>query len=314
MKVKKILAVLVLAIAASGQQTAVISQPPPTGATGAYVYTTGTTGGTFYCYWVITEWNNGMSQPGPPACLSNSNGTLSGGNFNTIVWNQNPPGGTPLGFWVVRSTTNTFPGTGTTAVNATIIANTVYGQTDTSNTLNAFTYTPVVGTAVATFAINNKDYGVPVVTVASASGAENIRFPQIAISPPATAGTARVVHVAEGQVTSAALASGVTIVAPIKGIQYTITGILLNPVGGQPATCATVNLVNGASTTQLFVSVPVATLTAGAWINESGANIVFNNFLVPLNAGVGVKLLSDTTCTTMTSINYRVLYTTGDRQ
>ena len=81
-----------------------------------------------------------------------------------------------------------------------------------------------------------------------------------------------------------------------------------------PTPVAAFEVVLFVSATSVLVSVPVATLTSGSWVNESGANIVFNNFLVPLVAGTGVTLTqAGSTCTTMTSLNYRVMYLSGDR-
>jgi hypothetical protein len=308
---KKLIASLILtSVLAFGQgvQNSTLSSPPPTGIQNVSVYTTGVTGGTQYCYFVVAVFNIGMSQPSQPTCIYNSTGTLTGSNFNTVAWQNNPPGGTPIGFWVVRSTSTTFPGTGTTAVNATMIAATVFTQTDQSNTLNAFVYSPS-SWAYSTSGVDNVSYGIPVLTVQNGAGAKVDQWPQIAISLPTTTQTKRLVHVSTGTVTVAAINSVVTIMPAYAGIQYEIVSILFYPVGGQPATCTDVHLSPSNDTSTIFVGVPVATLAASTWVNETGANIVFNNFLVPLTTGVGVVLTqSGSTCTTMTSLTYKVEY------
>src|ERR1019366_3322333 len=123
----------------------------------SYVTNTGVTEQTSYCYFVIAVFNIGMSQSGPPTCTQISNGTLTGGNYNTIVWSP-PPGATPpIGYWVIRSTGVMFPGSGTVAVNTTVLANTVLTLNDHSNSLNSFVYNPA-NWANANIQIDDSNY------------------------------------------------------------------------------------------------------------------------------------------------------------
>ena len=65
MKVKKILAITILAVSlisglfAQGQ-TVTLTAGVPSSIQNVSVYTTGTTGGTFYCYWLVAVYNGGM--------------------------------------------------------------------------------------------------------------------------------------------------------------------------------------------------------------------------------------------------------------
>src|ERR1019366_2156788 len=99
MKMKKVLAGLVLISGlvwgqAVGVTTAPLVSPPPSGVQQSFVTNVGVTGQTTYCYFVVAVFNIGMAQNGPPTCTTVSNSLLSGGNYNTIVWNP-PPGATP---------------------------------------------------------------------------------------------------------------------------------------------------------------------------------------------------------------------------
>jgi hypothetical protein len=82
---KKLIASLVLMSAAVwGQQTQVLTALTPSPVQNVSVYTTGSTGQTFYCYWVVAVYNGGMGPASQPNCIYNSNSTLSGSNYNSV--------------------------------------------------------------------------------------------------------------------------------------------------------------------------------------------------------------------------------------
>jgi hypothetical protein len=152
-----------LSLSLLGQQSQQFNAPPPSMVQQVFVTSTGAVGTNTYCYFVVAVYPIGMTTPSNPTCVYNSNGTLSGGNYNSIKWSQNPPGGKPIGYWVIRSTSESFPGSGTVAVNTTVLSPSVFAQNDQTNTLHAFTYVPATW-AVAHITLDNLDYGVPVFT------------------------------------------------------------------------------------------------------------------------------------------------------
>lgn len=143
----------------STTQQVVITAAPPSGVTNVFVNNVGTTGNTYYCYWVVAVFPIGMSQPSGPACTTTANSTLTGSNYNTITWTPTA-GATATGYWVIRNTSNLFPATGTTAVNSSAISASTFTQNDESNTLNAFTYLPVPW-ANASLSVDNNNHSVP---------------------------------------------------------------------------------------------------------------------------------------------------------
>jgi hypothetical protein len=142
---KKILGLLSLLVASSFGQTPegpsviTLSTPAPSGVTNVFVSTTGVTGQTNHCYWVVAVFQSGMVASQASNCVANSNATLSGSNYNTVSW---PLVSGATGYWVIRLSTPVFPGTGTVAVNSSVLSATTTSQTDQSNTKNAFTFTP----------------------------------------------------------------------------------------------------------------------------------------------------------------------------
>ncbi len=122
-----------------GPSSIALSSPAPSGVSGVSAFAVGVKGQTNYCYWVVTVYGVGMVMSNASACVANSNGTLTGGNFNTISWN---PAIGATGYWVIRSTGSTFPGTGTVSVSSSVIASTTFTVNNTSNTLNSFTFSP----------------------------------------------------------------------------------------------------------------------------------------------------------------------------
>jgi hypothetical protein len=144
-------------------QNVVITSPPPTGPVTARVATVGVTQQVSYCYWVVAVYPIGMSPAAAPACTSLSNGTLSGSNYNRVSWSK-PPGAVPTGYWVVRTTRNTFPGSGTVAVNTLVLASTVFTLNDQSNTLHAFSFKSIPF-ANGIFSIDNTNNPTPILSL-----------------------------------------------------------------------------------------------------------------------------------------------------
>lgn len=141
---KKLLLVLTLVSGLFGQtpegpSSIALSAPAPSGVTSVFANTVGVTGQTNHCYWVVTVYGVGMVASNSFTCVANSNGTLSGSNYNRVSWNLVPGA---VGYWVIRVGTSTFPGTGTVAVNSSILSSTTSFVNDQSNTKNAFTFTP----------------------------------------------------------------------------------------------------------------------------------------------------------------------------
>lgn len=139
-----------------GQQpspdTLSMSASPPTGVQNLSVTTTGIQGGNSFCYWVVAVFPGGMAgQVNRAACLNNSNGTLTSSNFNTVFWSTVT---SATGYWVLRTVGTSFPGSGTNAVNATVLGPNVSSLQNQSNTLNPFTYAPMA-TANASFRLVN---------------------------------------------------------------------------------------------------------------------------------------------------------------
>ena len=152
----KILVGLLLVVAAVyGQQpsadTLSMTATPPSGVQSLSVGQVGVTGGSSYCYWVVAVFAGGMDAQPKASCTGGSNATLSGSNYNVINWT---PASSATGYWVVRTVGNSFPGSGTVAVNSTVLAATVTTLNDQSNTLNSFTWTPMA-TVNATFRLLN---------------------------------------------------------------------------------------------------------------------------------------------------------------
>src|ERR1035437_9403639 len=202
---KKVMIGLVLmAVGLWGQVN--VSTPSPSGVQNVSVFNVGAGGNTKYCYFVVAVYSNGMTPGNQLACTYNANDTMSGSNYNTVTWSA-PAGGSPTGYWVVRTTGDTFPATGTNAVNTTITASTVFTFNDQStSTLHAWVFTP---SSPGTFQLAGLSGQQPVYSV-------------------------------EGNLTVAALHLAPTIVLPMVGEQVKIVGFLLQAKGGAAATCTSV--------------------------------------------------------------------------
>lgn len=286
---------------AQGSGTLPMTAAPPTGPLQVYVTNVGATGGTSYCYWVLAVFNSGMSAPGGPACTGTANVTLDSSNYNAVSWNM-PPGGSPIGYWVVRSTGSSFPGSGTDAVNSTVISSSTYVKNDQSNTLNAFTLAPA-GYANYSFVLNNIGFSLPVVQIQDAQG--NVQYQWYM-----NGNIHHKIESVEGNVTVAALHAVPVVVVPVLGATLRVVGVLLQAVGGSAATCTAVNITDTAGTPIVAVSVAASALTSGTVVNEATASgVTLTTFLTNLTTSKGLEL-SDTggQCTTATSFNYRIFY------
>lgn len=122
-----------------GPSSIALSSPAPSGVSNLSAFATGVKGQTNYCYWVVTVYGVGMVASNASVCVTNSNATLTGGNFNTISWQ---PATGAIGYWVIRANNSIFPGTGTVSVSASVISATTFTINNTSNTLNSFTFSP----------------------------------------------------------------------------------------------------------------------------------------------------------------------------
>jgi len=317
MKVKKFIAIasLLISLAVVGwsqsPQSVTLTANIPGPPSGVNVYTTGATGSTLYCYYVVAVYNAGMGTPSQPTCIYNSNGTLSGSNFNTITWSGTPPGGVPIGWWVLRSTGYSFPGTGTTAVNATVIAAGTYSQTDQSNSLNSFTFSPL-SAGYATIGLDNLNYGQPAIVVGDAVGNTDIKWYQIAISPAGT--TQSQLYTRVGYLGLSQINGGTVIVPGINGVSYRVVDFLFQGVGSNLATCTSVNVDDTTGTPVVVAAVPVATLASNAVIGPGGANntLTTMGWQGALTAGKGIQIINaGSSCTAATGLYYRIEWTTN---
>lgn len=281
-----------------GVNTAVVSTPAPTGVNSVYVGSTGVTQQTSYCYWVVAVYNVGMASPISSACTTQANATLTSSNYNTITWSS--PGPSVTGYWVVRSTGSTFPGTGTIAVNSSVLSATTFSQTDQSNTLNAFTFSPA-GYAYYSIGVNNKDFGLPVMQIQNQNGVVQYQWIMNGNIHHKTESV-------EGNVTVAALHATPVIVVPVLGETLRITGILFQAVGGSTATCTSISVKDTAAV--VGATVTATALTSGTVVDEATASgVTLTTFLTNLTASMGMELTdSGSQCTGATSFNYRIFY------
>ncbi len=153
MKILLVFTLLAGVLFGQGQpsSTLQLQTPPPSGVQTVSAFTVGNQGNSNYCYWVVAVYPGGMANPLTSSCVARSAATLNSSNYNTISWTLTT-GAT--GYWVIRSTSNNFPATGTVAVNTTVLSSTTATLNDQSNTLHAFTYSPMA-VANATFTLFN---------------------------------------------------------------------------------------------------------------------------------------------------------------
>jgi hypothetical protein len=283
-----------------GVQTAIISSPAPTGVQQQFVATTGVTGQTFYCYWVVAVYNIGMGTPQANACLSSANATLSSGNYNTISWSA--AGSGVIGYWVVRAASTVFPGSGTVAVNSTVLANTTFSQTDQSNTLNSFTFAPV-GQATYQFVLNNKDFGLPIMQIQDIIG--NVQYQW-----QMNGNVRHKIEAVEGNLTVAALHAKPIIVPAILGETIRVEAFQFEALGSNTATCTGITVQDTSAGNIVAVSATAAALTANTVVTEyTPSGVTLTTFWSSLTPGAGLQLTDGgTQCTGATSFNYRVFY------
>jgi len=164
---KKLVLIMLVGLVSSFGQTPEgpsvisLSTPAPSSVTNVFTRTNGVTGQTNHCYWVVAVYPVGMVASQNYSCVSNSNATLSGSNYNTISW---PLVVGATGYWVVRVSNSVFPGSGTVAVNSSVLSATTSTLNDQSNTKNAFTFTPA-SYANAHIRLNNGTFTQPVLNV-----------------------------------------------------------------------------------------------------------------------------------------------------
>lgn len=262
-----------------GINTAFISTPAPPGPFSQFVATTGVTGQTNYYYWVVAVYPIGMAAALGPVQVVNANATLDSSNYTTISWQS--PSSSVTGYWVVRSTTPVFPGTGTVAVNSSVIAATTFSQTDQSNTLNSFTFASIPY-ASSQIQMNNKDFSTPVVQVVN-NGDSNV-----VLSMSET-----LLGINHFNVASAI--SGNPVLLRVGQTSDTNVGVTISPKG-----TGTVTIVGG--TTGNTVSVlGAATATGTDTINLLAGNA----------AGTAIKSMNVLTGTPNTTGNNRYLLGSG---
>ena len=130
--------------------------PPPPGVTQLGFSQTGTTGFVQYYYQVVVNYPSG-SVIGGIVSVPTSNGTLTGGNYNTISWTGLPGA---LSYEVLRFTTTAgYTGTCTCAVGSTTAPTVTIN--DQSNTLSSYTAPAGAVAASMQFFINTRDHAGP---------------------------------------------------------------------------------------------------------------------------------------------------------
>lgn len=124
-----------------------------------------------------------------------------------------------------------------------------------------------------------------------------------------TAGQNGNVYSAFGSATTSQINSGQTILADVSGRTVKIVGFLMQAIGGAAGTCTAIQVADSAGT--VGVSVAIAGLTQNTVVTEATAsNVTLTTFLSGLTAGKGLVLQkTGSSCATLTSLNYRVLYT-----
>ena len=299
---KLIIGLLLSASYLVGQQVNVntisITAPPPTGVSNQFISQTGTRGQSTRCYFVVSVYAVGMVAPQGPICTTTSNATLTGGNYNTVTWQTNNPAVT--GFWVIRANSNVFPGTGTTAVNTTVLASTVRTLNDQSNTLHSFTFS-AAPTAQNLIGIDNRDYPMGVARVTTAAGVVLDEFNNHIMS-------------VEGNITLAQINAGIMILPPVTagGTRVLkVVGFEYQAIGGAFGGCTSVDLLDTSLAGVHVVDTPVADLTQNTVINATAANLVFTKYAWQggVTDGAGLKMYkTGSDCSTATSLNYNIHY------
>lgn len=119
-------------------------QNPPTQVPSGLAQRTGNPGNTTYFYWVVAKYPVGDAMPAGPYVVLNSADTLSGSNYNTVIWT---PALGATSYDVLRTTVGQAPSGACNCAVATAVTGST--QADQSNSLSAYT--------VNTFDVNSSD-------------------------------------------------------------------------------------------------------------------------------------------------------------
>lgn len=295
------------------------SIPPPVIPGSVNCTTVGTAGSTTYFYWVGVLYPGGVvfNPSGAASCvITTANATLGMSNYDTISWLPvSVPPNTTINYVVLRNTTATFPGGGTTAVTASTSSTSVNDQ---SNSLNSYTYTAAVPFNGGLYLDNLTAaspylnlYGSP--TLGLKINGTVALDPTGALANIGTAGSAGVYSIA-GNATTAQINAGITIVPAVTGRTLKIMGVLFQAIGGAAAGCTAIQVDDTTGTPVVGVSVTVAALTQNTMVTTDTAPAAgawtYTTFLTALTANQGLQIIkTGSACTTLTSLNYRVFYT-----
>lgn len=257
----------------------------------------GTTTSTARYYHIVAHWPIGAVQsPIGPVVVANPPFALSGSNYVTISWNPPASGVVGLQYDVLESSSATFPNSCTSCTVITGTTNVTVN--DIGSGLGNYTYTPA-GRANEQLALNNRDWTSPYWELINNSH----KLRELV--------TANQTYTVQGNATIAQVNAGF-VVLPIMLLRtVTIEGFVLQAVGGSVGGCTAVQIDDTTGTPVVGVSVTAGTLMSGVIVNEAtSSGVTLTTFLNPLTIGQGLQLLSTgSTCTTATSINYRVFYT-----
>lgn len=129
-----------------------VSTPQPAAPSSVTVTPVGTTGGTTYYYWVVSNFTIGNSAPSLSAVITNAAATLSTVNYDKVAWTTVTGANT---YDVLRTATATVP----SGACACAVATSVNALTanDQSNSLSAYTVSTYAGNT--TFNITNTAVG-----------------------------------------------------------------------------------------------------------------------------------------------------------
>lgn len=149
----RLLTFLALAIGLMAQQTNSVytfTANPPQAVTGLSLSLVGPQGSGTYYYWVSATYPIGHTFPAGPVQISNAPSTLTSGNFVRVNW---VPTTGALGYTVFRTTTATFPQSGTCAC-AVIVGTANTTVSDIGGGLSTVTLNPTQGATTVEFLDN----------------------------------------------------------------------------------------------------------------------------------------------------------------
>lgn len=299
---RSILLLLLLALSLSAQ--GVVSYPftaglPPSVPPGnVSCSTSGTTGTVTYYYWVVAIYTIGQMAPlglAPSCVITNANATLNGSNFDVISWLPvSVPSYTSINYAVIRNTTSTWPGTGTTAAVASQAGTTFNDQ---SNSLNSFTWT-AASPGNGQLIFDAIDGTVPFVSLKDSLGGNTQTF----YSPNIT-------YEVDAVVTQAQINAGFTLV-PATGSQTLKVVSYFWKVNGAFATCTDVRLSDTSAGPVDITTILIAALTNGAILGEQiTTSTTLNTFAAALTANQGIQIRkTGSACTGNTNVTVSVKY------